>query len=348
MHAGCDTMNGRLFINISCVLTLLFILNGCSKPQTIGFENKSGQITEKKERTNDATQTMEDGYIKISDVKWITKTGGLPLFNKRFKVLVPQRDYGTIEKIINLVNSATNRRNSTKEEEESLLYDRPRAIEIGLEDGSIVNLWPMINIIKKETPTGTGYTGTRYNDRFILNTQKDGEEQFVTVFSKDVTSYILVGSNTDIPLETVAADEFVKTTAYVLTNTALYDKPNGKEIRNDITKGRVVTVIDKQDAWTKIVIYTYDTPADNIGWVKSNTITSVAEGLTLIEGRLNDKYVLMDGPPPNGKQLPDTVYANQQLLVEEQRNGWVRAQFAGGLNGWVPEKAVEFVGPNVN
>jgi len=325
VHTGCETMKGKLIINICYVLPLLFILNGCAKPQTIGLEN-----------------------IKISDVKWITKTGGLPLFNKKFKVLVPERDDAAIEKIVSLVNSATNRRKATREEEESLLFGRPRAIEIGLKDGSIINLWPAMKIMKKETPTGTGYTGSRYNDRFILNIQKDGDQYFYMVFSPDVTAYVIEGSESDIPLEIIASDEFMKTTAYILNNTALYDKPNGKEIRNDISKGRIVTVADKEGSWIKIIIYTYDTPIDNIGWVKSNTVTNVSKGLILIEGRLNKEHFLMDGPPPNGKQLPDMVYANQQLFIEERREGWVRAQFAGGLNGWVPEKAVQFVGPGVN
>ncbi len=231
---------------------------------------------------------------------------------------------------------------------ESILPGRTRAIEIRLNDGSTVYLWPSMKVVKKETPTGTGYTGLRHTDRFILNIHKEDGQEFYTVFSQDVTDYILSGSDADIPLETIAPDEFTKTTAYVFKNTALYDKPDGKEIRNDITRGRVVTVIDKQEPWTKILVYTYDTPMDNIGWVKSNTITNVSKGLILIEGRLNKEYVLMDGPPPNGKQLSDMVYANQQLLIQERRNGWVRAQFAGGLDGWVPEQAVEFVGPSIN
>ncbi len=139
-----------------------------------------------------------------------------------------------------------------------------------------------------------------------------------------------------------------KKTAYVQNDTALYDKPNGTRIRNDIIKGRVVTVIDEQEDWIKIVIYTYDTPADNLGWVKTDVITGTPEGLTLLEGRLKKESYLMDGPPPDGKQLPDVVNAEGQLLIEERRNGWVRAQFAGGVNGWIPENVVEFTGPDLD
>ncbi|WP_418792159.1 DUF5412 family protein [Phosphitispora sp. TUW77] len=140
----------------------------------------------------------------------------------------------------------------------------------------------------------------------------------------------------------------IKKTAYIRNDTSLYYKPNGKEIRNDIIRGRVVTVLDEQGDWTKILIYTYDTPADNIGWIKREAITGIPEGLILLEGRLNKDSYLVDGPPPAGEKMSDMVYAKGQLMINERCNGWVRAQFAGGLNGWIPENVIEFVGPDLN
>jgi hypothetical protein len=83
------------------------------------------------------------------------------------------------------------------------------------------------------------------------------------------------------------------------------------------------------------------------GWVKSAFVTRESKGLSLIEGRLNNSCSLMDGPPPRGKQLPDKAIANQQVRIEERNDVWVRCQFAGGLTGWIPEKNIVFVGPDL-
>lgn len=156
-----------------------------------------------------------------------------------------------------------------------------------------------------------------------------------------------VDSRSENPKMVKKVERDAQKTGYVLKDTTLYDEPDGQEIRNDITKGRVVTIIAEQGDWSKILIYTYDTPTDNIGWVKSAALSSESKSISLREGRLNMDCTLMDGPPSGGKELPDKVYAGQQVFIEERRAGWVRCQFAGGLNGWIPEKYIEFIGPDL-
>ena len=136
------------------------------------------------------------------------------------------------------------------------------------------------------------------------------------------------------------------TTAIVKESTSLCNVPNGKIIRDDIDRGRVVTVLKRQGSWVKIAIWAYDAPMDNVGWVKSSFLTKSKDGIELIEGRLKSELVLMDGPPPKGKRLNDKV-GPYQLYIMKRENGWVHAQFAGGLDGWVPESSIEFIGPKI-
>lgn len=145
-----------------------------------------------------------------------------------------------------------------------------------------------------------------------------------------------------------ASESYRGTTAFIKENTVLYDSPDGRIIRNDLTKGRVVTVINKQGSWVAITIYTYDTPIDNRGWVRSNTLAESTQGLILTEGRTRSELVLMDGPPPNGKRLPDKVGSRTPIQIIKRQNGWVHGMIAGGLDGWLPESNIEFMGPSID
>jgi hypothetical protein len=140
-------------------------------------------------------------------------------------------------------------------------------------------------------------------------------------------------------------------TAYVAKNTSLLDQPGGKAIRNDITRGRAVTVL-KQDVyqqknWSLIMIYVYDTPMNYVGWVPSADLTAQAAGLDLIEGLLKADTTLWSGPPPAGKPTGDRAHGGSPFLIQEKRNGWGRGYFPGDNEGWIPISDLNFTGPPI-
>ena len=138
--------------------------------------------------------------IKVTDIEWITKKGGLPS-DKNWVVLFPQKDSDKIAKIINLVNSSSKIGKSTEEDMNFLRrkHGYPVDIVIRVKDGSEFSLKSAMELTTRQTTNGTGTTGTTYKDRFILAYDKNSTTVYYTAFSNDAAEYILDAHNPDFP-----------------------------------------------------------------------------------------------------------------------------------------------------
>lgn len=140
--------------------------------------------------------------VKDTDIEYITKIGGLPS-DKCWAVLFPQKDPDKIKKIINLINSSSSIRESTKDDLEFLNFRHgyPVDITIKMKDGSEFSLKSVMKVTSKKVNDGMEVTGTNYKDRYILSYKNNriGITKNYTLFSNEAAEYILNMSNTDFP-----------------------------------------------------------------------------------------------------------------------------------------------------
>lgn len=136
-------------------------------------------------------------------------------------------------------------------------------------------------------------------------------------------------------------------TAYAISNISMVEQPGGKEIKRPIDKGSVVTVIKTESGWSQILVYTYDAPVNLTGWVPINVLTANLDNLDLIEGCLQADAALFNAPPPNGGTKGYNVTAGQPVKILEKKNGWTHCVLPGGDEGWIQNKNIQFIGPQI-
>lgn len=135
-------------------------------------------------------------------------------------------------------------------------------------------------------------------------------------------------------------------TAYIYQGTNAFKEPNEQTPVLGLSEGRVVTVFEKQGDWSKVVYYTYDKPGNNIGWVHDNTYTNEGKFMTLIEGQIKNSELLYDNLPPKGKKIKGKVDKNSPVFITAKtKNGWVQGILPGGVNVFLEDKNISYVGP---
>lgn len=166
-------------ILIICTLLCTCLLAGCSQEKSIHNDLASSFLT----------------HINETGLEWITKKGGLPLDN--WVVLFPEKDSDKIKKIIELINSGTNIRKSTKED----LHFRHYVVDIVMKykDGSEVSLKPIEKYTTKQVSNRTETTSIPDKDRYVLCFSNDTKNEYYTVFSNKTAEYIISTSDTDFP-----------------------------------------------------------------------------------------------------------------------------------------------------
>ena len=165
--------------------------------KTIGMTIHNDFITLSKEKDKILTISPFDN-IKVTDVEWITKRGGLPS-DKSWATLTLEEDSDKITKILNFVNSSNVIRKSTEDDLNFLnkKHGYPVDIIIKFYDDSEFLLKSAMELTTEHSTNGTVTTQSIYKDRFILVHNKEGTVDYYTVFSNDVAEYIIDTSNID-------------------------------------------------------------------------------------------------------------------------------------------------------
>lgn len=165
------------------IVIMLFTIVGCGS-----------KVTKVSDSASDSA--LNSPIINLSEVEWITKTGGLP--GRKWKVLFAQRDSGTIKKIIDIINS-------TKKVSFNLGdYGRgklgyPVNISIKLKTGDTLTITPLFKVTTKKTENGTESTAIAYSDRVLLRIESNSKETQYTLLSDEMAKYLLHDSDYDIP-----------------------------------------------------------------------------------------------------------------------------------------------------
>lgn len=149
---------------------------------------------------------VENKYINPNEVEWITVEGGLPNPLKP-KALFAETDFDKIKKITNIINSAVNKRNSTADEMASLSYSMisPPTVVIKMKNVSKISFWLPYEVVKTKLKHGLKIEGHGYNDgRFVMILEKFPQNEYYTVYSKDVVGYIKSGWQKDMPVKEVS------------------------------------------------------------------------------------------------------------------------------------------------
>ncbi|MCX7746944.1 MAG: hypothetical protein N2645_08660 [Clostridia bacterium] len=134
--------------------------------------------------------------LKDSEVKWITKKGGLPS-DKVWAVLYPEKDSDKIHKILNLIKS--NSKMEKVEQKALKAYGYPVDIVIKMKDESDYTLRRSMELTTNKLANGTETKGRVYDDRIILTYVKNNVQNSYVVFSKDLAEYLNKTSNSDFP-----------------------------------------------------------------------------------------------------------------------------------------------------
>ncbi len=133
-------------------------------------------------------------YLVQEDIEWITMQGGLGITTK---VLFAGHDDEKINRIISMINSGAGKMEST-EAEINVIHSRARPIGIcfQLKDENKAYVWTDYSTKAFEN----GWSATTLNDRFILDIQNGGKDEYYTIFSKDVAKYLSEGWKDDMPM----------------------------------------------------------------------------------------------------------------------------------------------------
>lgn len=133
-------------------------------------------------------------YINSDNIEWMTMQGGLGITTK---VLFTEHDEEKINRIVSMINSGTEKTDST-EAEINVIQSRARPIGIcfQLKDGSKAYVWTDYFTKTLEN----GWSATALNDRFVLVIQNSGQDEYYTIFSDDVAAYLREGWKSDMPM----------------------------------------------------------------------------------------------------------------------------------------------------
>lgn len=190
----------KKIIYFSCILIVvcsLIIIAGCEKnssqyEKSIPYESsvQSFGIGLNIETSDISTQQ----YINVSDIEWLTMQGGLHITTK---VLFPGHDNDKINKIVKMINSGTDKTESTQTEI-NVIHSKARPVSIcfQLKNGNKIYIWP-------DYTTKTfknGWSAAPVNDKFILNLEDNVSDKYYTVLSKDVAEYLREGWKADMPI----------------------------------------------------------------------------------------------------------------------------------------------------
>lgn len=151
---------------------------------------------------------------------------------------------------------------------------------------------------------------------FVPPTTADG---YLEIFQRNAQGLETEKVRLPVKFTTRSTDPQAYPTAYAKANTSMLEQPGGKEIRKDITKGRVVAIVKTKADWSQILINVYDTPMDFTGWVPNSMLTADSSNLDLIEGRLQSDVTLWYAPPPDGKPKDYKATGGQPVLIRKRR-----------------------------
>ncbi len=181
---------------------LAILMSGCSDEN---INNVKNNPTTSPQRTTDESAIESKlefplDQLKIEDIEFITKKGGLPSPEK-WAVLYPNKDEEKIVKIINLIKSCSDIHKSTDDDLEFMRgkHGYPVDIVIKMKDGNQFYLKAAMKATITKRDNGTEKSLTTYKDHFLLGYGKDNSIEYYTIYSDTATEYILVSSDEDLP-----------------------------------------------------------------------------------------------------------------------------------------------------
>lgn len=142
-------------------------------------------------------KTSKPNPINSNDVKLVNRVGGLPL--SRWKVLFASKDNFTINKIVTLVNSASKTGFNARHYGGGKT-GYPVSIEIKLKNNVSWRISPLYKVISQTLENGwRESTAIPYKDRVELDIENGKKGSSYTLFSEQLTDYVLKGANQDMP-----------------------------------------------------------------------------------------------------------------------------------------------------
>ena len=144
------------------------------------------------------TTVSQGPIIDPSEVEWITKTGG-PGPSNKWKVLVPQKDTDTIEKITRLINTTIKTEYISNNYGHGKAIGYPVNIEIKLKSGDLLRISPLYNVTTRKVENGIESSATAYRDRVLITIEGHTTKCQYDLMSGELAEYLFNGSNQDIP-----------------------------------------------------------------------------------------------------------------------------------------------------
>ncbi len=192
------------------VFLILTVLAGCTNTQQTGIENSPDKKAVQSENFSEDTSVSDAApstamgkgmlnendyaYIDPDDIDWIKMQGG---FHINTKILLPGHDDEKISRIVTLINSGTDKVESTKTEV-NVIHSRARPVGIyfHLKNGNKVYIWPSYMTKTYEN----GWSAAPVEDKFVLNIENNEKDEYYTILSKDVAKYLRDGWKDDMPV----------------------------------------------------------------------------------------------------------------------------------------------------
>ncbi len=184
------------------IYMLLISMAGCSDENVNNAQNNpitSPQIITDENPIESKLEFPLD-QLKIEDIEFITKKGGLPS-TKNWAVLYPEKDEEKLVKIINLIKSCSDIHKSTDDDLDFMKgrHGYPVDIVIKMKDGNQFYLKEAMKATITKRDNGTEKKLTSYKDHFLLAYEKDNSIEYYTIYSDAATEYLLVSSDEDLP-----------------------------------------------------------------------------------------------------------------------------------------------------
>lgn len=205
------------------VLTLLATRFNMSTMSTIIHRTQTPTQTETTPASFPKTSvTPLNQTLEPNEVVWITMTGGLPSQKTR-KVLFPERDSDTINKIVTLVNSTYKTEFIASDYGDGKAIGYPVGILIKLKNGSTWDIEPLFKVTTRKVLNGTESTATAYSERVHLRIESNSKQEDYTLLSEQMANYLFEGSKTDMPSVT----EFSSTPDTIVPGQKVYISGDG-------------------------------------------------------------------------------------------------------------------------
>lgn len=83
-------------------------------------------------------------------------------------------------------------------------------------------------------------------------------------------------------------------------------------------------------------------------WVKGRPTPQAVvavEQISLRYGPSEQEEIVLYTPQDGGQKAPGDLFDGDRILVEAERDGWVRVMASDGARGWIPENAIVLVTP---